>query len=72
MVDIFVNFISNDYVLNTLLVLMFVIPILAFIVYEIQPEWYKNDQENKYAKVTLMILIISILVLVLDRLEIIK
>ncbi len=72
MIDFFINLISNDYVLAVVFTAIIVIPIVAFVVYELQPEWYKQDQQRKYAKVTLILLILCALVAILELLGVLK
>jgi uncharacterized membrane protein len=60
-----------DYIFNIILGLLVLTPIVAIVIYEVQPEWYKKDQEHKHAKVTLVILILGLIVLILNRLNII-
>lgn len=61
----------TDYIFDIILGLFVLVPVAAIVIYEIQPEWYKNDQEYKYTKVTLVILILGLIALILNRLNII-
>jgi hypothetical protein len=72
MKELILTLFENDYFLTGIFVIIIGIPIISFLVYEYQPEWYKKSQEMKYAKVTLVILILCAFVLILNRVGVIQ
>lgn len=71
MIDLFTKFVLSDYYEPIFFFVIVGIPVLALLVYNLQPEWYKQEQNRIYVKLTIPIFIIAIVVVILKKLGII-